>query len=77
MLQGIVIIGKHPKESVGDMNRRTYVVDPCECAICGKKFDYYNKSRGSIETVITRRKTVVKFHTECYKEVLRKQRESV
>lgn len=74
MLQGIVIIGKHHKESVGDMSKRTSVIDPWECAICGKKFDYFNKDQGRIETVITRRKTVVKFHKKCYEEMLRKQR---
>lgn len=78
MLQGIVIIGKHHKGSVVGMKKNlTHVVNPFECAICGKKFDYCNIDGERIETVITRRKTVVKFHKECYKEMLRKQREGV
>lgn len=78
MLQDIVIIGKHHKESVEDMrSKRTSVVNTWQCAICGRDFVYWPKSSGRIETVITKRNTVVKFHTRCYEEMLRKQREGV
>lgn len=79
-LQGIVIIGKHHKESVGDMrSKRTSVINPWKCAICGDDvihFDYKDRRvEERVEEVITKRNTVVRFHTRCYEEMLRKQRE--
>lgn len=73
MLQDIVIIGKHHKESVGDMSKRTSVINTWQCAICGN--DIYEHKDGKTENVITKRNTVVRFNSECYKEMLRKQRE--
>lgn len=76
MLQDIVVIGKHPKESAGDMrSKRTSVINPLQCAICGN--DIYEHKNGKIENVITKRNTVVKFNSECYKEMLKKQREGI
>lgn len=73
-MQGIVIIGKHHKESVGDMrSKRTSVINLGECAICGN--DIYEHKNGKIENVITKRNTIVRFNSECYKEMLRKQRD--
>lgn len=75
MLQDIVIIGKHHKESVGDMSsKRTSVVNIWQCAICGRDLVYWPKLSERIETVITKRNTVVKFHTRCYEEMVRKQK---
>lgn len=62
--------------------KRTSILPYMTCCICGKKVG--RDTRGSYldgigfknyETVITKRNTVVKFHRECYKEMLRKQRE--
>lgn len=76
MLQGIVIIGKHHKESVGDMrSKRTSVINPWQCAICGENIIHLNDDDRKIEVVVTKRNTVVRFHTECYEEMVRKQRE--
>lgn len=76
MLQGIVIIGKHHKESVGDMrSKRTSVINPWKCALCGGDVIHFNDDDRRVEEVITKRNTVVRFHTRCYEEMLRKQRE--
>ena len=77
MLQGIVIIGKHHKESVGDMSKRTSVVNPWQCVICGGDVIRFKDDDRRVEEVITKRNTVVRFHTRCYEEMVRKQREGV
>jgi hypothetical protein len=63
------------------MRRRTSVIDPCECAICGEKLYrsliLQNRNKKGIETIVTKRNTVVRFHTECYKQLLERQKEKV
>ena len=54
------------------MNRRTYIVDPSECAICGKSL--CQPELGPSERVVTKRKTEVRLHKKCYKELCIKQR---
>lgn len=76
MLQDIVIIGKHHKESVKDMSKRTSVIGLDKCAICGNGWKTGKLLHTeNIVTVITKRNTVVKFYRKCYKKMLKEQRE--
>lgn len=61
--------------------KRTSILPYMTCCICGKKVgrdpvDSYLDGIGkkNYETVITKRNTVVKFHTRCYDELVRKTR---
>lgn len=57
-------------------SKRTSVVNTWQCAICGRDFMYWGDPKPSerIETVITKRNTVVKFHRKCYEKMLKEQR---
>lgn len=58
---------------------RTRIVPYMHCCICGKRVEKNFDGDGFVnkkyETVITKRNTEVVFHKECYKEMLKRQRE--
>lgn len=51
-----------------------HIIPYDECAICGKSL--CEPGLGPSERVITKRKTEVRFHKKCYKELCIKQRSS-